>query len=221
MHEIGHNLGLHHSNGPLGQKYQDETGMMGYSYLSDDAPVMCFNNVKHWQLGWFQDRHVTINPLEQNVWHGDIISFVDYSNNPRRKPVILKIEGHDRDYYIGFNRKAGINAGNIDADAANKVTIQSTERSAIKSGSQHDANLASGDIFEIPDFGATPDRVLVMVDYITLAANPPVANILVMVDNGCGGDCNSESSISVVLYTDRYPKETIWVGSVFILKNGY
>lgn len=52
MHEIGHNLNLAHSN-ENGATYNDQTGMMGYSYGSSDTPVMCFNAAKHYQLGWY------------------------------------------------------------------------------------------------------------------------------------------------------------------------
>lgn len=41
MHEIGHNLNFGHSSED--GKYKDKSGMMGYSYRSDDGPIMCFN----------------------------------------------------------------------------------------------------------------------------------------------------------------------------------
>ena len=50
MHEVGHNLGLAHSN-EGGGEYEDQSGMMGYSYDCDDCPKMCFNGPKSWQLG--------------------------------------------------------------------------------------------------------------------------------------------------------------------------
>ena len=54
MHDIGHNLGLRHS-GENGGEYADSSRMMGHSYNLDDAPVMCFNTAKNWQLGWYED----------------------------------------------------------------------------------------------------------------------------------------------------------------------
>jgi len=41
MHEIGHNLGLGHAGETA--EYDDQSGMMGYSYSQDDGPLMCFN----------------------------------------------------------------------------------------------------------------------------------------------------------------------------------
>lgn len=59
MHEIGHNLGLRHSNED-GNAYEDQTGMMGTSYPQKNGPVMCFNNAKNWQFGWYENRHTTV-----------------------------------------------------------------------------------------------------------------------------------------------------------------
>ena len=50
MHEIGHNLGLHHSSVGTNE-YGDKSGMMGYSYNEDDVPQQCFNPTKNYQLG--------------------------------------------------------------------------------------------------------------------------------------------------------------------------
>lgn len=44
MHEVGHNLGLGHSN--ESGTYNDQSGMMGYSYAQEDGPLMCFNAAK-------------------------------------------------------------------------------------------------------------------------------------------------------------------------------
>ena len=46
MHELGHNLNFAHSGDPNANVpddrwvYHDKTGMMGFSYSSDEGPVM-------------------------------------------------------------------------------------------------------------------------------------------------------------------------------------
>ena len=45
LHEVGHNLGLSHSNSE-DANYGDHTGMMGLSYSRTDGPNKCFNGPK-------------------------------------------------------------------------------------------------------------------------------------------------------------------------------
>lgn len=106
--------------------------MMGYSYNQDEGPKMCFNPAKSWQLGWYQDRAqiATIGSYK-------LIGLADYSEYDSSNPgdehkVILKIEGGQKDYYIGFNRKIGINSGTV--EGGDQVTV--VERDS-----------ANGDIF--------------------------------------------------------------------------
>lgn len=226
-------MGLKHSNED-GNVYHDQSGLMGFSYAADDAPVQCFNNAKHWQLGWYADKHVIVNPLEENTWEGDLVSFVDYDTADNSKDVILKIEGHNKDFFIGFNRRSGINRGNAEIDARDKVTIQS-----VGSGTNDESNLEAkldiGETFLISHFGGTDSEVFVKVENIDFNANPPYAKISVRKpmcssnidcddNSSCTTDtCNTETGMCVhtpndkcggfmemVLLTDQYPNETKW-----------
>ena len=234
VHEIGHNLGLHHSN-ENGGEYEDLSGMMGHSFLHDDRPVMCFNTAKHWQLGWFEDRQATLKPLMDEFWNGSLIGYADYKNSaaPSDSIVALKIEGHNLNYYVGFNHVAGVNRENQETDAANKVTVHSVGTATAES-SNIEAKLGIGGVFEIPRFGGKEHSVLLEVEYIDMEANPPVAKINVQLlkcssdadcddDSPCttdtcdisSGFCHHKSSglcsfVNVVVLTDRYPKETSW-----------
>jgi hypothetical protein len=58
QHETGHNLKLPHSS-QGSNAYGDETGFMGFSYSEDDGPRECYNTVKNWLLGWYEDRQAT------------------------------------------------------------------------------------------------------------------------------------------------------------------
>ena len=207
---------------------------MGFSYAADDAPVQCFNNVKHWQLGWYADKHVIVNPLEENAWEGDLVGFVDYDTAGNGKDVILKIEGHNKDYFIGFNRLSGINRGNAEVDARDKITIQSVG-AGTNGESNLEAKLDIGETFLISHFGGTDSEVFVKVENIDFNANPPYATISVRKpmcssnidcddNSSCTTDtCNTETGMCVhtpndkcagfmemVLLTDQYPNETKW-----------
>ena len=61
VHEIGHNIGLAHSN-EGSTTYADQSGMMGYSYGNESAPKMCFNAAKNNQLGWYADKTTIVTP---------------------------------------------------------------------------------------------------------------------------------------------------------------
>jgi len=232
VHEIGHNLGLLHSN-ENGNPYEDQTGLMGYSYPSDDAPVMCFNNAKHWQLGWFQDKHVTVNPLQQSFWEGSLVGYVDYGNADTSS-VILRVVGHNKEYFVGFNRISGINGGNAEAGGGNKITIQS--RGSENGQSDLEAKLGVGDNFDIANFGSESTDVRIEVEWIDFDSNPPRARVSVKkLSCTSDSDCNDDSScttdtcnintgaclhlpngqceksfMQMTLLTDKYPQETSW-----------
>lgn len=111
VHEIGHNLGLAHS-GKDGSAYADKSGMMGYSYNLDDGPLQCFNPAKTYQLGWFDDKQIEIDPTD-GTWVGTVIGAADYANaivDPNAKVVVKIKSGDDNDLYIGYNRKKSMNS---------------------------------------------------------------------------------------------------------------
>merc|ERR1712226_39401 len=114
MHEIGHNLGLLHSGKKGGVEYADTSGMMGYSYNYDDIPAMCFNSAKSYQLGWYPEQMLSVNPLalpggsQQYTLNG----VVDYGDSDGYVTIRLEYEGDKQDgidYYIGFNRQTDFN----------------------------------------------------------------------------------------------------------------
>jgi hypothetical protein len=90
VHELGHNFGLAHSGGLDGATYTDHTGMMGNPLYSDDVGKMCFNAAKNWQIGWYNDRKQTLNPLSQGSDWSQTVTMVgvaEYNlNNPTGPP---------------------------------------------------------------------------------------------------------------------------------------
>lgn len=146
MHEVGHNLGLAHSGEGTSQ-YGDRSGIMGASFEEDDTSF-CFNNAKNWQLGWYTDRQISINPLEIGYWSGELVGVVDYASSSPTQYVVLKIETSslDYDYYVGYNKMSGFNSQT--KEAGNKVTIQTRERSS-SSQSWMVAELSEGDAFAV------------------------------------------------------------------------
>ena len=164
MHEVSHNMGLMHSSkGTI--EYGDESGVMGFTDdLEDD--MKCFNAVKSWQLGWYADGHETINPLEA-PFQGKIVGVANYDTRGNL-PVIIKIIGHNdgNDYYVSFNRAAGINSGST--TGRNKVHIFSQNSTKIDDFSYVKATLLQEESFEIENFADSSFTLQISVDKISL-----------------------------------------------------
>ena len=129
MHEVGHNLGLDHS-GVGFSEYEDSTGMMGYSFMLDDAPRMCFNAAKSFQLGWYPAQMGTVDPLalpggSQTFKLNGVADYdPDGINGDGLVTLRLAYQGNQmngKDWYIGYNHKAGINSGT--QEEFNRVTL--------------------------------------------------------------------------------------------------
>jgi len=109
MHEVGHNLGLQHS-GQGHEEYGDSSGYMGYADAMD--PLMCYNAVNNYQLGWYSAHSFT--PTSDGGRGGTflITGVHRYDPDDTEKFVSLRLvqESMPKDYYIGYNRAEGINS---------------------------------------------------------------------------------------------------------------
>ena len=183
MHELGHNLGLDHSGEGIGE-YSDQSGMMGYSYSSDDSPRMCFNAAKSWQLGWYADKSVSVVPPSSSTWSRRLMGIADYDNTATNT-VIVKIESEtELDYYVNFNQKAGINSGTLEGGDQVLITSQAAEGVAFAKSSLL-AKLSAGQSYQISDFGDLIGYSLqVVVDEINLTAIPAYADITISAQIG-------------------------------------
>lgn len=102
--------------------YDDQQGMMGFSYGVLNGPVMCFNAAKSWQTGWYTDKHEVVSPSIEGCWEGNLYGIADYGNS-LAKTVLIKLDASNsaRSFFIAYNRAVGINSGT--REAANQVTI--------------------------------------------------------------------------------------------------
>mmetsp|Transcript_28472 Transcript_28472/g.58444 ORF Transcript_28472/g.58444 Transcript_28472/m.58444 type:complete len:790 (+) Transcript_28472:137-2506(+) len=132
IHEIGHNLNLAHSGGLDGRTYTDHTGMMGNPLYSDNVGKMCYNPAKNYQIsydgrGWYDQKYIYDAFPESNGghWRGTFVGVGEYDKIQDGQYIVAKIEsGGSDDLFVGFNRAAGVNADNDEAD--DLVTIIET-----------------------------------------------------------------------------------------------
>ncbi len=177
--KIGHNLGYGHSN-ELGT-YQDQTGMMGYSYGVDDSPQMCFNAAKSWQSQWYTSKSIIVDPSADvgYCFEGRLYGIADYSN-PASSVVLVKIDdSSSTDIYVAFNRKIGINSNT--QEAVNQVTVVSAGGEGISySASELLAKLGAGGVWSGIIYGKT---MTVHVLSINTSVSPAYATVRIS-ENG-------------------------------------
>jgi len=131
-HELGHNLGLHHSSdqknfGAIGKEYGDHTCLMGNGYIDEDKDfdenTHCFNNAKNWQLGWYANRRVEYSHSLGSIQAFDLVGLGDYALSDETQAVVLKVGN----FYIGFNRISGVSSDV--QEYQDLVTIQEVDAS--------------------------------------------------------------------------------------------
>lgn len=167
MHEVGHNLNFGHSG--ENSSYDDQTGVMGYSYGSDDGPRMCFNAAKNAQLGWYDDKTETVTGTG---WTGSLHGISDYGSSGA-STVLLKIEGRSYDWYVSFNRRSGINSGT--KEGANQVLIHRREKGTGYSTSKLMAKRGSGGKYSNNDISSYPIQVDSIGTFATVTIGAPPA----------------------------------------------
>ena len=191
MHEVGHNLNLHHS-GQGTNEYGDQSGYMGYSYSQHEGPSMCFNAAKNNELGWYGDRQLTLDGSAAAVVQ--LAGLSEYALTTVDYTVVLKIltpSQTNRDLYLAYNRAAGINSGT--AEFANRVTVVSAGEPGTRSISTLDYSIAAGGTLSLANFEGSGNALI--IEFCEVRSAPIVhAKLSVYLDDGIqGSTCLSES----------------------------
>jgi hypothetical protein len=97
-----------------GASYEDQSGIMGYSYSNDEGPQFCFNAAKSYQSQWYSNKTVIVTPgaAGENCFIGDLHGIADYALESASH-VLLKVNDakNDMDYYVMYNAAKGITSG--------------------------------------------------------------------------------------------------------------
>ena len=170
---------------------------MGYSYSQNDSPVMCFNAAKTWQLGWFADKSLTIDPNNDAgiCYSGPLYGQDSYVSSPADANVLIQLQSTGtQDYYIGFNGKQGSNSGTV--EHGNRVLITTK---AATGASEKIANLGAGQSYTIANYDGSGRDVTVSVTSISGSDHA-------VIDIQCGpalcssnGECDDNNAVSLPL----------------------
>jgi hypothetical protein len=159
---------------------------MGNPLYSDDVGSMCYNPAKSFQIarggnGWYKEQSDTLvwnsGTTSGEKWSGKIIGIADYNNNPDSLPVVVKVEtGSPQDLFVGFNRAAGVNSDNVEAD--DEVTITETGSDGIGySQSFLKATLSEGESYVVSNWRGSGEDLTIKVHVIDLNSIPAYADV--------------------------------------------
>lgn len=106
-----------------GLNYGDVSGFMGAAVTQVEFPRRCFNGQNHWQLGWYSDRAISVDPAASPGIY-TVAAFVDYSLTRPNEYVVIEIQGLA--LYLQYNRAKSFNVDT--GDHMDRLTItQQTE----------------------------------------------------------------------------------------------
>jgi hypothetical protein len=137
---------------------------MGYSYTQNEAPEMCFNAAKSWELGWYSDKTTSLSLGTNGIyqWNGKLGNIVDYQTS--LYSVIIEIEQQSKsNLYLGLNVPKGFNSGS--KEGLNKVLITEDDNGM----SWRQAELSIGQSYTVESFNGIQEDTLVInvesIDY--------------------------------------------------------
>ncbi len=222
MHEVGHNLGLGHSGAVDEGAYGDMVGMMGNPGGHDDVH-MCYNTQKNYQLGWYEDKTASINPLDGVPTRNIVLNGVSDYKRSNNALVALRLEqtNVEQDFYIGYNRATGINKDTLEDQ--NKVTVIRKEAGTPHEYSQSTKlkSLSVGQSYTLQNFNNNRDVRITFVSESngdatiriqdlsppkpTTAPTPMPTSI--PAPTSAPLPCQSHT---VQVLTDQYPRDNSW-----------
>ena len=202
LHEMGHNLGLHHSGETHSlraeREYGDQSGIMGFSYLNRYSPQMCFNAAKSWWMGFYNDRTFTIkNPTmePQRLKLAGIVDYYkgisnDYSVILRLEPSVSSLANQNR--FLMYNRAKGFNKGTI--EFRNAVTVVRQKPTELAKSNVDGYLQNDGDRHVIHNWDNTNKKLIVKLCGTT-RGSVDYADVLVYLSDDSNSDipCNVET----------------------------
>jgi len=142
---------------------------MGDTVNKVNGPLKCFNPANSYKLGWYPEQVSSHDPLKTTASYQQFYlnGIVDYdkgksnnannnsnsNSNTKQRLVVLRLiqSSLENDYYIGYNRKTGMNSG---TERGNQILIVQKQASpdATAFTKQHGDLRSPGDMFTISNY---------------------------------------------------------------------
>ena len=119
---------------------------MGAGLNVDDFRI-CFNPSKSWALGWYSDRHVSVDASSAGaVSEHSLVGVAEYGAVGSNS-MFLKLDNGGDDFFIGFNRAIGMNVDQL--EGADEVTVTQSSAGSSARSSSLQAKLGAGQSFTL------------------------------------------------------------------------
>ena len=147
---------------------------MGAGLNVDDFRI-CFNPSKSWALGWYSDRHVSVDASSAGaVSEHSLVGVAEYGAVGSNS-MFLKLDNGGDDFFIGFNRAIGMNVDQL--EGADEVTVTQSSAGSSARSSSLQAKLGAGQSFTISNIKGSGTDALIEVIAIDIATAPAVARV--------------------------------------------
>jgi hypothetical protein len=156
---------------------------MGNPHYSDDY-YQCFNPAKNFQLDWYDDAKITVDPRVPGYTETlTLVGIAEYDlagNNP----VAVRMSTGEQspgggDIFVGFNRATGPNQYNVEGDDQVTIVQVSSGTGTYYSMSYLRAKLSQGQSHYLYNFGGTGKTVTVTVNSINIETFPGTAVVTI------------------------------------------
>jgi len=191
MHELGHNFNMAHS-GEGTNAYGDGTCVMARAASYEhDNPQYCFNAAKSWWFGWYSDRHIEVNPIEDSMY-GKMIGVNDYLTgqaNMGDQYTLAHVVGKgEEDLYFMYNRKEGITGGVY--EYADEVVIVRQSGDSVESRTA--GHLSEGSQYTKANWAGSGYTLIIQVCYMA-TGTPDYAFVILFLAGLNDIDCGTMS----------------------------
>jgi hypothetical protein len=204
LHEVGHGLGLGHANED-GSDYTDYTSYMSAGHKQTNWPAKSFNAQNHWDLGWYEDRSVSVDPIAAPQLL-KIAAFVDYDKTQQGEYVIAEVGVEN--LYMQYNRAKGFNR-----DTEEKSDMMTISTKMEDGGTDLVAGLdLDSNMYLVAGFQGSDQDVLIEVCHVGVGNGvdqPDYMIVSVGVGPSLCGQDNTPSISSPTMSQERDPAEPV------------